>query len=224
MEHNEAFWALLREGQTCEVLSEKNDLIFLGKIHLTHLRTMVEVTQATGQPVPPVLYNTRVKVKMYFTSLDIRIMEAFVCGSSRYFWRLDHLRPLHGREKRESFRQKVTARAKLRHAEGEVHPEGSTQEEVSCRLVDLSLGGVQLCCKGRYSVGDWLHITDVAILDQAPFSFLGQVCWFREEERGELAYGCRFVEIEPREQDRLIQTIFDLQRKSFQGRKLHADP
>lgn len=221
MERGKAFWELLREGQTCEVMSEENDLIFLGKLHLTEQRALVEVTQVAGLLVPPVLYNTRLKLKMYYSSTDIQILEAFVCGSTRYFWRLDHLRPLHEREQRESFRQQVSAKGKLRQAKSLRPPEEvgrEAEKEVPCRLADLSLGGAQLRCKARYGVGDWLEITDVAFPGQEPFSFLGQVCWFREERRGELAYGCRFEEMDVKEQDRLFQIIFELQRKNLRTR------
>lgn len=219
-----AFWRLMRDGQTCEILTPANDLIFLGKIHLTERRELVEVTDTAGQTVPPVLYNTPVKVKLYLSGNNAQILEALVCGSTRYFWRLDQLHSLHERELRENFRQKVSVYGKLRRAKNGDPPvedeEGLEPErEVPCRLADLSLGGANLRCRERYAVGDWLRITEVNFPGHPSFAFTGQVCWFRAESRGELSYGCRFVDLEAREQDRLLKILFQQQRRQLQQRR-----
>lgn len=231
MENESAFWELLREGQTCEVRSWENDLIYLGKLHLTEQKVTVEVEEATGAPVPPVLFNTKVKLKVYLSGQGGRLLEGLVCGSTPTFWRLDHLRPLHEREKRQSFRQRVHVSGKvmcvssiylssMSNEPPEVHSAApELQRTLVCQVEDLSLGGALIRCREAYEVGDWLLVMDVNLPGSLPFTFTCQVRWTEEVRVGEWEYGCQFSEMAPKEQDRLFQTIFELQRKDVQSRR-----
>ena len=223
MGQEQDFWELMRDGQTCEVLSEKNDLIFVGKLHLTDRQTAVEVTEASGGVVPPVYFNTKFKIKLYFSGLGTRLIEGTICGNTRYFWRMDNLCSLHRHEARQSFRQRAPAKAKVFcvssiYAPGFV-PARKANPTVDCQIEDLSLGGILIRCKEHYDVGEWLFVKDVVFLEKEHFVFSVQIRWSRMDGRRDYLYGCKFADLTAREQDRLFQTIFELQRKEVQSKR-----
>lgn len=216
------FWERLRNEQTCEILNEENNLIYLGKVHLTDRKALIEVSEASGGPVPPVLFNTKVKLKLYFSGIGSQLLEGEICGSTPLYWRLDHLRPLHNRDKRENFRQRVAVPGQVLCVNGlykPTPPDLPDYQVASCHVEDLSLGGLLVRCREVYEVGDWLMVMDVSLLDKPPFTFTGQVRWAEEIRRGEYHYGCQFIELVPKEQDRLFQAIFELQRMNVQSRR-----
>lgn len=213
-----AFWQRFQEGQTCEVCKLNNDLIFLGKLHLTRERAVIEITEASGAPVPPVIYNERFKLKLYLAGEGALLMEASVCGSSRHFWRFDHLRPLFAKDSRSYFRQRVDVRAVVRPqpVEGQEQPEWQEVEGSQahpCHLEDLSLSGAQFSSAANFEENDWVRLCDVHLVQGPPFSFIGQIRWKREEAPGKIFYGCQFDAMGQREQDRLFRAIFAIQRQ-----------
>ena len=54
------------------------------------LSWVVTVREAADQEVPPVFYNTEVKLR-YFLNGENVVLHGMICGSSPRFWRVDRL-------------------------------------------------------------------------------------------------------------------------------------
>ena len=83
---------------------------------------------------------------------------------------------------------------------------------MSCKLLDVSGGGVLLASsQAVYERGDQIYVSDAELLpDEKPFSFLCEVKRV-EKARFNHIFGCEFIGLEEKEQDRLVRAVFRLQ-------------
>lgn len=80
------------------------------------------------------------------------------------------------------------------------------------RMMNISVGGVCIYVKGRYHVGDKL-ILKVKIQDNQGEMVI--VCEIRRaiEKNDGYEYGCRFVQLSENEQNKIAQSIYEMQRQ-----------
>lgn len=199
----------LSAGTPMEVLNADNKLIFLGRVSQFDGK-VVEIAEASGLQVPPVLYNTEVKLRFFLTDIRSMVLLGQVCGSTNLFWKVDRLKNLFTKEHRAFFRQEVSNNAM-------VGPyRGGSGNIVSCLVTDISGGGLCFLCEDRsYQVDELLMVTGAQLIaGEPPFSF---TCRVRRRD-GQL-HGCQFERMDEKEQDRLLGAIFAMQRKNIQRRR-----
>lgn len=212
-------------GMLLEVLTEDNEVLFRARV-TDFDGDSIRIENSMGGSVPPVMYNTEYKLRGHLSD-DWRVVyHGTVCGSTGTMWKMDQLANWFTWEKREFFRQNISVEAVLTRIKWvSDKPDDPMREEddYNCKLLDVSGGGVLLACDALFDIGDQLRVGNAEILpDSEPFSFR---CSVRRVEQARYTnlYGCQFLRMSPKEQDRLVRAIFMLQReeaKRLRGKSL----
>lgn len=121
-------------------------------------------------------------------------------------WRVEKLTLSKLENDRSYFRMDVAMDAALTP----VGRPGAAEEP--CRLVDLSIGGVRIASPHQFQTGERLLISAVLTPGGPPSTMLCQILRVVGQE-ADYEYGCRFLELNEADEDRIVQIIFDLQRK-----------
>lgn len=121
-------------------------------------------------------------------------------------WRVEKLTLSKLENDRSYFRMDVAMDASLTP----VGRPGAAAE--SCQLVDLSIGGVRIASPHQFQTGERLLISVTLTPDGPPSTMLCQILRVVGQE-ADYEYGCRFLELNEADEDRIVQIIFDLQRK-----------
>ena len=199
----------------CEVRGADNTLVFLGHI-FKYEGQAITIYPTGGGEVPPVIYNTEFKVVIHTPGLPPLVWMGQICGSSQYFWMLDHLELLHYSELRSCFRQPISLPAKVLCINSLYPnlPRHLPSKAIPCQVLDVGLGGLQFRCQPGFSKGDQAFLSDLFLKgpNQPPFAFTCQIRWTSSWERGESIYGAHFGPITSREEDQLCAAILSLQR------------
>lgn len=202
---------------TLEVLTQNDQIIFLARIEEVTQRS-VKLINASGGPVPQVFYNTGIKLRGFLSDMKTILLDGVVRGSSDRFWVIEELQG-QVRSGRSFFRQQVSSKARVSCVNGIFAPDKKGKGEgkiTPCEILDISGGGVRICSAEKYQVGDWLFIMDAKFAPvKEVFSFTCKVL-HTELRRGKYIYGCQFEGLTQKEQDRLVEAIFILQREETQ--------
>lgn len=224
-ESQQASSAELREavGHLCEVRKPNNTLVFLGRVQGLDGKAL-SVWPTGGREAPPVIYNDEFKLILHVPQKAALVWTGNVCGSSRSFWKLDNLVKCHRKEQRVNFRQPVSLRANALCINA-IYPDSPPGEDLYysrlCKVVDVSLGGIQLRGQDHYRPGDHLLLTNLW-LDQSqpqPFVFTVQIRWAEQISSMEWRFGCFFESMSIRDEDRLCAAILELQRMDIASHK-----
>ncbi|MCI8360493.1 MAG: PilZ domain-containing protein [Clostridiales bacterium] len=207
----------LRSGMTVEVLTRDNQVVFLARVVEMHDKS-VKLTSVSGDDVPQVFYNAEIKLRSFLSDMKTVLFEGVVRGSSENFWIIEELKG-QVRQGRAFYRQSVSTKAHVSCVNGIYAPNRKRADGgkiAACDILDISGGGVRVSCKEKFEEGDWLFIMDAnfaPVKDQ--FSFTCRVLRV-EFKRNMYIYGCQFEGLSQKEQDRLIEAIFVLQREETQ--------
>lgn len=224
MEHTqESIKKAFYPEMTVEVLTPSNTLIFLGKVDELE-DGKLQVREAIGKELPPVIYNTEVKIKGVVGDERVEVLFGKVCGSTEYTWKVDSLRWMSVEESRTAFRQRVSILAQVCLAEARAPALKRKTEEFSpCRVLDISTGGALIRTRAAFEEGDRLALRDVAVIPEGePFRFRCRVRRCAEDGNDHL-YGCQFEKLPVREEERLLKAIFLVQRREIQLRRGQND-
>lgn len=215
-------------GAVCELRSMNNDLLFIGKVLGCNNET-IAVVEIHDSPVPPVIYNTEFKILARpGGGRPFLALAGSICGSTRQMWKLNNLRMLRAEERRMGFRQRVDCPALVQEwndslflpAHGGPLPCPPQYASLPCRLVDISLGGLQFRAEARFERGAQLLVHNFVLLPRTdPFAFPCQVCWADRADVRSFTFGCKYGDIPERQQDRLCKAILDLQRLDIQAHR-----
>lgn len=200
----------LYSGMLVEVLTVENHLVFVGVLEILD-RGLIQIREETGRYVPQVEYNTKVKLRAFQRNEWVMALYGQVCGSNSEFWRLDRLEALRTEEKRNFFRQNIRVEALIRALRD--------GEAKSCRILDVSAGGVLIRCKEEFRLGELVRLSGVHLLEKEDvFNFTCRVQ--RAIPDGSYTnYGCQFEQLTEKDEDRLMRVILVLQRKALQARR-----
>ncbi len=98
-----------------------------------------------------------------------------------------------------------------------ITPMGSfSVEEETCKLLNISVGGACVGTKQRYNVGDKFILRVKLLPDLEPSLMFCQILRIIERKHDYFEYGCRFLRLSTSDEERILQIIFDLQRKRRQ--------
>lgn len=210
----------LRPGMMVEVLTLSDKLTYVGKVE-KYVDGVLTIRETTGQGLPPVIYNQEIKLRC-FRGKHTFVLFGKICGSTRWFWKVDRLRNTFVVEKRAFFRQRINLTAEamcVRRSSSLLYGVGGTGEG-PCRVIDISAGGIRIGSQQLYEVGDRLSLINVrVVMEEEPFAFTCRVRRTIPDEGQRTLYGCQFENLPPREQDRLLRAIFIAQRKEIYAQR-----
>ena len=195
-------------GMQAEVTDTEGRLLFVAKLlglqenqGDLHLLSEAFVSREMEEPLPVRLrgYSSRKSKAAY---LEGTILPA----EDDQIWRVENLTLVKLENDRSFFRMDVAMDASLTA----VGRPGA--EEEPCKLVDLSVGGVRIASPNQHQIGERLLLSVDLTSGKAPSTMLCQVLRVIGQER-DYEYGCRFIELNDADEDRIMQIIFALQRK-----------
>ena len=150
-----------------------------------------------------------------------------VFGSSPLFWKIGQISEFSIFNKRENYRHPVsivTTARRLPQKPGESPAEEEPGDEYvavgteQCAVVNISSGGVLFCCDHRFPVNANVQLGEIRFYpDHPPFALRCKVLRANEQE-GKYFHGCRFIDINTKEQERMVREIFLLQRDEIRRR------
>lgn len=207
----------LRPGMAVEVLSLENRLIRMTRVE-SYQNGAVILRDAKGDNLPRVVYNQELKLR-FFQGTDSTLLQGKICGSTDQIWKLDRMERKFAKEQRAFFRQRISTsvlgKCYRRPSRGTALKEGTP-----CRVLDVSAGGLLLASIESFVMGERLIVTEVQLTKTMdPFTFRCQVRRAGGREGGLIRYGCQFEALHPKEQDRLLQAIFTVQREELRLQK-----
>lgn len=204
----------LYSGMKVEVLTPANALIFVGRIRLL-TGNQVDVLGETGGFLPRALYNQRVKLRCFQRDGGTFTLNGTVGPNDPKFWRIEKLQSLQSSENRSFFRQNIGVEGQIVSSSGQKFP---------CKVLDVSAGGARVLTSKLFQLESTFQLEASFLPTEEPFTLTCQVR--RTSVRAQTAspmkkfeYGCQFVDVSPREQERLLQVIFTLQRKALRARR-----
>lgn len=207
---------LLQPGMMAEVMTPENRLIFVGRVEKVQ-ETGVSIREANGDTLPMVLVNKPVKVRFYQEEGNI-VLHGKVCGSTARMWKVDRFQSTFANEQRAFFRQSISVNIEAQC--GRPNRAGRSGALFPCKVLDISAGGMLISSAEIYIEGERILVEQVPLVAGAPtFSFRCQVRRAGEWKKGVNRYGCQFEALSSRDQDRLLQAIFTIQREEIKKRK-----
>lgn len=209
----------LYTGMPVEVIDNDNQVVFRGRLALMGTEK-IQIIERSGDSVLPAQYNSSVKVRGALQDGSPFTFTGKVCGSSEQFWMLDRLEAVQNNENRRSaFRQATIIDGFLfrMDANGDAAPNSGP---LPCQVMDISAGGCLVRCKQEFQSEDRLFLMGMELIPgQEDFAFTCQVRRVIPKGRDGFDYGCQFEGMTAKEEDRLLQAIFQIQRRALQNRR-----
>lgn len=202
-------------GMRVEVTNPNGDLLFVAKL-MNLKRDSVELRQFSEssliqkeerEPMPVRIrgYHDRERKAVHMEGTIVPLPED-------NFWQVEDLIITDTNNDRAFFRldtnQDATATI-FRGLNSGVHP---------CRLLNISVGGALIRSETPYEPGDKFMLQVKLLADREPSAMYCQVLRIIHKEDGPDEYGCRFLELNESDQDRITESIFAVQRQNRNSR------
>lgn len=214
------------EGCLCEVRRTDNEMVFLARVQESDGKSVSLVPEGEEQ-IPPTIYNNEYKLVFYVSGKQALSWSGRICGSTPAFWKLDRLMPYHLREQRNHFRQPIFVEVDVLcinalYGSSLGRRESNTRPG---RVLDISLGGLRMNSRETYQVGDHLLVSNLWLksVRDRPFTFPVTVRWSEAVNAYEVRYGCSIERLSARDEDRLCNAIFTLQREDIAAHSAAAE-
>lgn len=146
-------------------------------------------------------YNDRTRKAVY--------MEGNISPLPKHIWRVEDLVICKEGNDRAFFRLDTNVDAAFTPFGG-----FGSREEVSCKLVNISIGGACISTDHVFHDGDKLLLKVKLLEDRDPSIVFCQVLRIIDKGSGRFEYGCRFLELNETDQERISQNIFAAQLKN----------
>lgn len=213
----------LSTGMRVEVLTPTGVPLFTGALRVLDSQVL-EVRSEAGDYLPRAIYGQPVRLQGLQENGRRFTLDGSVGPSGPDFWRVERLRTLGaqgtpgGHQSRDHYRQSAGA-------DGRICPSESFRGRLdSCKVLDISANGARVITKALYKPGDTFYLETALLPEESPFSIpclvkRAQTHSKRGSSVRSFEYGCQFVDLPVREQERLIRSIFTLQRMDIQARR-----
>lgn len=205
-------------GMKAEVLTPANALIFVGKLRLISGGDVVEIRGKAGGVIPRGLYNQPVKLRCYQRDGGALTLNGVVAQNSFDFWRIEKLDYPHNTENRNYFRQNAGTEGYI------LSSTSSMGRKIPCKVLDISAGGARVVTERLFTKEDVFQLEAAFLPGEEPHCINCKIMRVMVRSTPgspskKYEYGCQFVDLSDRDQDRLLQSIFTLQRKSLRARR-----
>ena len=174
--------------------------------------------EGTAAPVP---FGTELKLKCYETEEQFKTYHAVAVSCRNSTWKITEVCEWYGWERRGFYRQTLSEEARVLRTYRAM-PQIMQQIDipVACRVLDISGSGLLMACsQATFEVGDRLCVMDVFLFEDEPaYTVLCEIMRI-EQARTNYMYGCRFLDLGEKEEDRLVHAIFRLQQQDRRERE-----
>lgn len=159
-----------------------------------------------GSNLPLLSEGTDLRIKYTDSNNHLTIFHGKIYRSNDTEWEIDNVEFWEIWERRKFYRHSVSVDTVVRDSNNILHVHG--------KILDISASGLRLSCENtNFKVGDFIYVTDVVIIQGQPSLYFCCNIVRKEEHSGHQFYGCAFVGLSEKEQDKLIGMINVLQRK-----------
>lgn len=181
------------------------------------------VTSADGGNVPPIIYNTRVRLKGMRHGGNAVILFGTIRGSTPLLWKIGEISQYSFYNKRTYYRQSVSIETTVYSLRDEPEGESETYRLSAltehCKVLNISGGGLLFSSSRPFPINTHVQIGDITLRPgQNPFSLKCSVLRVTENS-GRFFHGCQFIDLDGKEQERLIRDVFLLQGEEIRRRK-----
>lgn len=212
----------LKEGMRLELLSEFEVFLFAGVLSKID-EDAIWVANADGGDVPSIIYNTNVRLKGIRQDGGTVILFGTIRGSSSLFWKIDQLSQYSFYNKRSYYRQSVSIETTVYSLRDE--PDGESKAynlsipAEHCKVLNISGGGLLFSSNRHFRLNTSVQMGDIVLRPaQAPFSLKCSILRVTDNG-GRFFHGCQFIDLDGKEQERLIRDVFLLQGEEIRRRK-----
>lgn len=215
----------IEPGTIMEVLNLENKTIFVGSVEWIKDTTM-QITDSSGAFLPPIEYNSPIKLRFFYSSQAITL-SGKIFGTSESFWRVGALKLIQAEERRQHFRQYTTLEGQVMCVNSLFGVDNGNNEQKAgtfdCRIVDLSSTGARIRTKGVYEKDDMLFVVGIRISPYEPALTVTAIVRRVIEKDGAREYGCEFFGLNKQEQESITRLILDIQRKALRTRRAEQE-
>ena len=209
--------SLLREviGKRCTVFSKENQFLFLGKLSAQkEQQEHLVLERYDGDEMEGFLVaSTGLKIHIPLQGSELGVVEGQVSQWSREFLVVDVVTAVKKNENRTYFRQNVGR-------EGRVEWVNDQKAGHRCTIVDISATGVAIVCRQQYEVGDLLEFAHQRFRPGGPEHQLKcRVARKGTDQEDQHFYGCQWVELSPKAEEKLFQEVFAIQAAELQKKR-----
>lgn len=200
----------LYSGMRVEVAATSGQILFMAE--LTNLQEdMAQLEQYSidsiadhdkiTEPIPVRIrgYNDRDRKAIY--------MEGMITPQPKHMWQVEDLEVLRSGNDRTFFRLDTNI------AGSAITFGGADAGERPCRLLNISIGGACIRSEHAYRMGDKFLLRVKLMEDRETSIIFCQVVRITEQDSGKFEYGCRFLELNEVDQDRITENIMESQRQ-----------
>ena len=132
-------------------------------------------------------------------------MEGFITPEEKHTWKVEELTVTRIGNDRAFFRLETNLDAVVTTFGG------FSAREQDCKMLNISVGGARILSEQLYHEGD-KFLLKVKLLEDRPMSVMFcEVLRVFEREGSKYEYGCRFLELNEEDQDKITQNIFAAQ-------------
>ncbi len=132
-------------------------------------------------------------------------MEGFITPEEKHTWKVEELTVTRIGNDRAFFRLETNLDAVVTTFGG------FSAREQDCKMLNISVGGARILSEQLYHEGD-KFLLKVQLLEDRPMSVMFcEVLRVFEREDSKYEYGCRFLELNEEDQDKITQNIFAAQ-------------
>ena len=132
-------------------------------------------------------------------------MEGLITPGDKRIWNVEDLKVAHIGNDRAFFRLDTDIEAVVTTFGG------FSAGEETCRMLNISVGGARILSEQKYNEGD-KFLLKVKMLEDRPMSVMFcEVLRIIEREDSKYEYGCRFLELNEEDQEKITQNIFAAQ-------------
>lgn len=208
---NETTEIEIYSGMRVEVTTDNGNLLFVAK--LLGLRdNKAELHQYSELEIPEQEEPLHVQIRGYNDHNQKAVyMAGIITPGAKNVWQVEELTVSRTGNDRAFFRLNTDLNATATMFSGlEIG-------EKPCKMLDISVGGARIRSECRYHEGDQF-LLKVQLMEDVPESAMYcQVLRIIEKDNQKFEYGCKFLELTEKDQEKILQNIFAAQ---LQKRKM----